>query len=157
MKILAIDQATKTGYAHNCFKKINSGVADFKPRRGDSPGMRFINFKAWLSELVKSTKPELIIYEQEHHRGGAPTAIALGLIAMISVVATENNCDITSAHTGKVKKWATGNGRASKEEMVAAAKKLGFKPEDDNEADALLILLWYLDQFKPIKITRRKK
>lgn len=157
MKILAIDAATKTGYASNCFRKITSGIMDFKAKRGDSPGVRFIKFKKWLNEIVKNSKPDVIIYEQAHHRGGHPTEVALGFVTVIKIIAAKNNCELTTVHTGELKKWATGNGRASKEEMIDASRKLGFEPVDDNEADALLILHWFLDQFKSKKIKRRKK
>ena len=157
IKILALDTATKTGYASNCFKKITSGVVNFKIKRGDSPGIRFIKFRKWLSEMVKNSTPDVIIYEQAHHRGGHATEIALGFVTETKIVAAENNCEVTTVHTGKLKKWATGSGKASKEKMIAASRKMGFDPKDDNEADALLILHWFLDQFKPRKIKRREK
>ena len=46
---------------------------------------------------------------------------------------------------GTVKRHATGRGNASKEEMIVAAHARGFRPSDDNEADALAILLWVID------------
>lgn len=42
-----------------------------------------------------------------------------------------------------MKKFATGNGRAEKPDMVNAANLLSKRPViDDNEADAILIGLW---------------
>lgn len=38
-----------------------------------------------------------------------------------------------------LKKWATGNGGASKEEMTARARDFGFRPSNDDEADACLL------------------
>jgi Holliday junction resolvasome RuvABC endonuclease subunit len=46
---------------------------------------------------------------------------------------------------GSIKKHATGKGNASKEMMIAAAKARGFRPADDNEADALAILHWVIE------------
>ena len=40
---------------------------------------------------------------------------------------------------------ATGKGNAPKEAMIAAMRGRGFRPIDDNEADALAILLWAID------------
>jgi len=45
---------------------------------------------------------------------------------------------------GTIKKSATGKGNASKAMMIEAARKRGFFPKDDNEADAIAILLWAL-------------
>jgi hypothetical protein len=46
---------------------------------------------------------------------------------------------------GTIKIHATGKGNAPKEAMVAAARARGFSPSDDNEADAIAILLWAIE------------
>ena len=46
---------------------------------------------------------------------------------------------------GTIKRHATGKGNANKEAMMAAARARGFSPADDNEADAIAILLWALE------------
>ena len=38
-----------------------------------------------------------------------------------------------------------GKGNASKDEMIGAMRQRGFQPGDDNEADALAILLWAIE------------
>ena len=50
MKILAIDQATKSGWAVN-YPALLSGTQDFSLKRGDSHGMRFLRMRAWLEEI----------------------------------------------------------------------------------------------------------
>ena len=46
---------------------------------------------------------------------------------------------------GTIKKHATGKGNAGKAEIIAAMRALGHPVTDDNEADALAILHWALD------------
>jgi Holliday junction resolvasome RuvABC endonuclease subunit len=46
---------------------------------------------------------------------------------------------------GTIKRHATGKGNASKEAMIAAARARGFNPADDNEADAIALLLWAVE------------
>jgi hypothetical protein len=46
---------------------------------------------------------------------------------------------------GTIKLHATGRGNAPKEAMIAAARSRGFSPVDDNEADAIAILLWAIE------------
>ncbi|MCZ8278973.1 MAG: hypothetical protein O9313_11610, partial [Acetobacteraceae bacterium] len=46
---------------------------------------------------------------------------------------------------GTIKRYATGRGNADKAAMVAAMRARGFTPADDNEADALALLLWATD------------
>jgi hypothetical protein len=43
------------------------------------------------------------------------------------------------------KRYATGKGNADKAAMIAAMRARGFAPTDDNEADALALLLWATD------------
>lgn len=46
---------------------------------------------------------------------------------------------------GTIKRFATGKGNANKAAMIEAIRQRGFSPADDNEADALALLLWALD------------
>lgn len=141
MNILTLDLATKTGWASNILGK-RSGVTEFQLKRGESPGMRFLRCRAWLNEMLKlfSGQIDIIVYEQAHHRGGAATAVCVGLVTEVLAFAAERNIELMPVHTATLKKFATGSGRASKEDMVQAAKARGWNPEDDNEADAQLLL-----------------
>ena len=47
---------------------------------------------------------------------------------------------------GTIKKHATGKGNAGKQDMVEAMQAKGHPITDDNEADALAILHWSLEQ-----------
>jgi Holliday junction resolvasome RuvABC endonuclease subunit len=47
---------------------------------------------------------------------------------------------------GTIKKHATGKGNAGKQDMVVAMQLLGHPITDDNEADALALLHWSLEQ-----------
>ncbi len=44
-----------------------------------------------------------------------------------------------------IKSHAIGKGNATKQAMIDAARARGFSPADDNEADAIAILLWALE------------
>jgi Holliday junction resolvasome RuvABC endonuclease subunit len=46
---------------------------------------------------------------------------------------------------GTIKRHATGKGNASKQTMIDAARARGFDPADDNEADAIALLLWAIE------------
>jgi hypothetical protein len=136
MRILALDMATKTGWATDG----QSGVQVFDTKRGESPGMRFLRFRAWLKEMCNELiHPEVIAYEQPHHRGGAATELAYGFLTEVKTRAAAQSIELMPVHSQTLKKWATGSGRAGKPEMVAEAKRRGFDPSDDNHADACLL------------------
>ena len=46
---------------------------------------------------------------------------------------------------GTMKRYATGKGNADKQAVIAAIRERGFEPADDNEADAIAILLWAIE------------
>lgn len=142
MKILALDLATKTGWAHS---NGESGVQSFAPRRGDSPGMRYLELRAWLSRVYEFSPFDLIAYEMPHYRGGHATEVLAGMTATVQAWAAERKVETTVRHSSEIKKHALGKGRGSKSAMVSACeKKFGVKPIDDNHADAL----WLLDLVK---------
>jgi hypothetical protein len=145
MNILALDLATKTGWSTNIHGR-RSGVTEFALKRGESPGMRFLRCRAWLNEMWKllGSQIDVICYEQAHHRGGAATACCVGLITEVQAFAAGHDIELMSVHTATLKKFATRSGRASKQGMIKAAKERGWNPEDDNEADACLLLEYAL-------------
>jgi len=147
MKILALDMATKTGWATNIHGN-RSGVIEFQLKRGESPGMRFLRFRAWLNELHKllSGETDVIAYEQAHHRGGAATAVCVGLITEVHAFAAEHNIELMAVHTATLKKFATGSGRANKKDMVKAAQNRGWNPQEHNEADAQILLEYAISE-----------
>lgn len=177
MNILALDLATRTGWALYENGRIMSGVQDFSKQRGESNGMLFLKFHRWLEQagdvrfdsamLAHGIKSEprfhLLVYEQAHHRGGAATEIAVGLVAHAQAFCAAWNVEHTSVHSMTLKKWATGSGKASKEQMCAAA--MGYliaavesgsaadtsawrhRIADDNEADAILLLGYALEKY----------
>ncbi len=150
MNILSLDLATKTGWAAFFDHNINSGVQEFVLKRGESPGMRFLRFRAWLKE-IKDLCPgriDLVVFEQAHHRGGAATQLCVGMVTDVLAFAADINAETMPVHTGTLKRFATGKGNAGKEEMKVAARKRGYLPIDDNEADACLLLEYAMEELK---------
>jgi Holliday junction resolvasome RuvABC endonuclease subunit len=160
MVILALDQATTTGWAVVDEKGfiLDSGVwhlADRK-RTGESRGMRYLRLRACLHQAIQQWDPDVIVHEQTLLRGGDATEIANGLKAVILMTAAVYGVEVSCVHTSELKHWATGDGKADKDAMVRAAegfrllqwKGTGNRPLiDDNEADATLIGLWASSKF----------
>ena len=136
--ILALDTSTKTGWALN--EPRSSGVENFSEYKRESNGAVLILFRAWLESMIQIYRPNLIIYEQPHHRGKG-TTLLMGLVGIVHECVTKFNCTMAEVHSATLKKYATGNGHATKEEMIEKAKEKKWKPKDDNECDAL----WLLD------------
>lgn len=148
MNILALDMATKTGWATNIGRQ--SGIQTFDVRRGESPGMRFLRCRGWLAEMQSLLgNIDIIVYEQAHHRGGAATACCVGLVSTVQTFAAEHDIELMAVHTGELKRWATGKGNACKLVMIETARSKGWAPGDDNEADAQLLLEYAIESILP--------
>ena len=152
MRVLAIDPGTHCGWAASYDGRTESGVEDFSLTRGESPGMRFIRFRSWLHEMCASTKPQLILYEQPHMRGGAATDVLVGMTTRIEEECALRGMEHKAVHSQTLKKATAGTGRADKEAMLKAANvlwadSLGRAVKDDNEADALSLLAYGLKHY----------
>ena len=65
---------------------------------------------------------------------------------MLATVCDKMRIPCRGINVTSIKKFITGKGNANKEEMIKAMNEQGFKVEDDNEADALGVLLSFLDK-----------
>jgi hypothetical protein len=146
--ILALDLGTATGWAirgHDGL--ITSGTVSFKPGRFDGGGMRFLRFTNWLTEIDRLSGPiEAIWFEEVRRHAGTDAAhVYGGLMATLTAWAELRGVPYSGVPVGTIKQHSTGKGNADKAAMVAAARARGFSPVDDNEADAIAILLWAIE------------
>lgn len=150
--VLAFDQALgKMGYAFGTTESgpVAAGLVDTRPRRFDSLGMRYIRFEKAVRDLIAKYQPTLIVFEEHRMHQGIIAAQVLGsCAAIIMKCAAEANVPHTTVLPNILKKHATGHHRASKELMVAVARKKypTMTVLDDNVADALHMMRWGLDQ-----------
>ncbi len=138
MKTLALDLGTKTGWAFvSEFGTRHTGSWDFSLNRSDSPAMRFIRFENQLHKLRFEFAYEHVVYERVDF---AKTTIAAqiwgGFHALLLTHCEKNDIHFEGFGVTELKKFAAGKGNAKKPEMIAAAKRMGWTPTDDNSADA---------------------
>ena len=146
--ILALDLGTTTGWAIRGFDGlITSGTASFRPGRFDGGGMRYLRFTNWLSEIDRLSGPINAIWFEEvrRHVGTDAAHVYGGLMATLTAWAELRGVPYQGVPVGTIKRHATGKGNAPKEAMITAARARGFTPADDNEADAIALLVWALE------------
>jgi Holliday junction resolvasome RuvABC endonuclease subunit len=138
MKILALDLATKTGWATD----TASGVWNLATNKGESYGMKLIRFKAKVKEVIELEDTKIVAYEKP--TGAFPKAISSvsEMVGVLILLCEEMGVEHTGHTVAEIKKHATGKGNAGKPEMVHAAeiKWPEIRIIDDNHADALHIL-----------------
>lgn len=157
MKILALDMATSTGWAFIDTDDPNasykSGVLQYREKMGRGRDRtekplclveRLLRFRSDLQlKLIGNLAPNLIVYEQAHHRGGPATRSGLGMETVLIMEAAHAGRTSHGVHSGTLKKFCTGQGKAEKEAMIAFAKFLTQREiTDDNEADAICLAHW---------------
>jgi hypothetical protein len=146
--LLALDLGTTTGWAlrgHDGL--IASGTVSFRPSRYDGGGMRYLRFTNWLSELDQLSGPIAAIWFEEvrRHVGTDAAHVYGGLMATLTAWAELRGVPYQGVPVGTWKRSVCGKGNIGKPAVIAAMRARGFNPTDDNEADALAILLWALE------------
>ena len=146
--LLAIDLGTTTGWAlKSQGGLITSGTVSFRPSRYDGGGMRYLRFQNWLAEMDRLSGPIATIWFEEvrNHKGVDASHVYGGLMATLTSWAELRGIPYQGVAVGTIKRFATGKGNANKAAMMVAARARGFSPADDNEADAIAILLWAIE------------
>lgn len=154
--VLAIDpgftKASKTGWAVYLNECIVSGVQCYEGPEYGCLGHKLADFYSWLTGFVCAGPPiEQLTYEQPTFQNHRSAEVQLGQIAIIHLVSAQRILPVpVSVHPLTLKKWATGSGRADKEDMIKAANRLAgqFPPfcgppipiTDHNQADAVCLL-----------------
>ncbi len=143
--ILALDLGTVTGWAlRDPNGTANSGTVSFRPNRFEGGGMRYLRFKHWLTELKSTTGGIDAVYLEEvrRHAGTSAAHIYGGFLAHVTAWCEHHGIPYQGVPVGTIKRYVTGKGNASKAAVIEAVRARGFAPVDDNEADAIALLLW---------------
>ncbi len=190
MKVLALDQATTTGWAHGTAHDVETKTIEFgkvrMPKRPE-PGERLAIFRQTIVDIADHYKPDLIAYELPYwprpmtfqqmraivakmrERGESeddfeePPNIAAETLQFLQwvrgvLMETAAVLSIPTEYypSSSWRKTAIGIGRAPKIDpetgkkpdsqylkraMIRRAKSMGYDVSDDNEADAIGILI----------------
>lgn len=141
MAVLALDLGTTTGFALWTDGAITSGSWDMKPKRYEGSGMRYVRFTGMLNDMHAAVGITYIVFEEvRRHKGADAAHVYGGFMSHLQAWCEQRGVPLEAYPVGAIKKHWTGNGNASKDMMLDEAKRRGFAPEDDNEADALAML-----------------
>lgn len=139
---LALDLGTTTGFAWSAATgSFVSGTWDFKPKKYEGAGMRYLRFTQALDNLHARLPIDTIWFEAvRRHLGVDAAHVYGGLMGHLESWCERNKVPYEGVPVGSIKKGWTGNGAAKKDAMIAEAVRRGYEPDDDNEADAMAIL-----------------
>ena len=149
--VLALDLGISTGWAlQERNGRICSGSQPFRPQRYEGGGMRFLRFQRWLTELSQASDAspsqlliDQVVFEEVRRHAGVDAAHAYGgFLGQLCSFCEHHRIPYQGVPVGTIKRFITGKGNASKDQVIAAVRALGHSPVDDNEADALALLHW---------------
>ncbi len=137
--LLTFDLATRTGW---CFSKhgnsdgLASGFFDLPKKVKWHEALLFFSVKVFA--LIGKYEPDEVIVEKpQRFRNQDAARVAYSLYHSLKQEWPKKPVDVNGM---TLKKWATGTGRAEKEQMVEAARaRTGVAVVDHNEADAILL------------------
>lgn len=139
--VLAIDLGQHFGYAALSSYLIYSNHA--KLGRDN----RELEFSKRIKLMLSTFQPSVVVYEDvKRHMSTAAAHAYGGYRAIMFAECQRVGIETVGVGVKIIKKHMTGNGNASKNEMIAAVNRRGFTSvTDDNEADALCILITALE------------
>ncbi len=144
MRIIAFDLGKSFAWAHNLGKNPS---AESKLLFGDIRAHRLGFLNKFLTNLflgyqIDSAKPgfDIAVYETPFARGRDATRSLWGYAALVEACATNAGLPVVDVAVPTIKKFATGHGKASKDQMIIAAKRMGYKGKNEHEADAVCLL-----------------
>lgn len=143
--ILALDIGTKTGFAILLRSgETFSGTQNFSLRKNDHTALRWINFRTWLTEIMVRYSINAVVYEDVRRHSATRAGHVYGALkAIMEMACYVHKCELAGFGVGRIKKFATGKGNASKNEMMAAIDE-SVDLIDDNHADAIHLLNYAL-------------
>ncbi len=101
--------------------------------------VRFAAIASWLQGFSWK-KYDVVVYETPLARGQAATRSLWGIAGILEAAVTCANLPIVDVAVPTIKKFATGNGFAAKDDMIKAAQKFGYIGQNEHEADAVCLL-----------------
>ena len=148
MAVLALDLGTTTGWAMALQdSRVASGTVSLRSSRYDGGGMRYLRFRAWLDALIEDIGAigEIHYEEVRRHLSTDAAHVYGGLLGMLTAWCEERSIAYQGVPVGTIKRHVTGKGNADKAAVMSAVRARGYSPADNNEADAIAILLWALE------------
>ena len=143
MSYLALDISTRTGWAYGDGSPGGTVFDTFPvPFKDDFVKMGY-EYSSWVIQILKKYNPELILVETPVFRFASTYQMVVLHHKLHETAFSYKRIEISNSAT---KKHLTGNGNASKAMMIDAVKKRGFNVSDDNQADAIALILTHKEK-----------
>jgi Holliday junction resolvasome RuvABC endonuclease subunit len=140
--VLAIDLGTKTGMCLYEGGVVYLRLLDMSKLTQKE---RFGLFYEKLLELIETKNLSKVVTEDVCFvKGSIAAKLWYGFFGILAALCTHSGIELVQIHPLTLKKFLTGNGKASKDDMIKATRHFCLDiPEDqDDLADAFAMMLW---------------
>lgn len=146
-QVLALDLGARTGY----YSVHESGTWNFTESKRRNDNKMHGAFRTMLISFIRCYGIRQIVVEDvvvnQHFFDLRRLAELRGIL--LEICDTLNLAEPEAVNPSTLKKFATGNGRATKEQMIRACReKYRYEPVDDNAADACHLYHYYLRKYR---------
>lgn len=146
-EILALDIATHTGY----YSSHGFGVWNFTESIKRNGNKQHKDFRDTVMGFISQNGIRQVVAEDinvnNHFSDLRKLSEFRGIL--LEICDSLNLTEPVFVNVATLKKWATGNGRASKSDMVeACVNKYRFLPTDDNIADACHLFHYFTRKYR---------
>jgi len=156
VRIIGLDLGTHCGYAYTETDEVvgaQTGCWNFSPKRFEGGGFRYLRFGVALRELIgKGDASKTVVFFEEvgYHRGADAAHVYGAFYGKLQEICDSIGVPYRGVPIGTIKKRATGYGRASKSDMIEAARKMWRVEMTDDQADAAWVLQCGLDDLNRV-------
>ena len=158
MRILGIDPGIRrTGYGLIAVPGPEPALVDYgiiTPPADSEMSRRLAVIYDDLAQLIERSHPDELAIESTFYGANARSALVLGHAKGVALLcAAHHQLPISEYAPRKVKLAATGNGRASKEQvqyMVQAILHMDHLPDPMDASDALAVAICHQQQLRPV-------
>lgn len=110
----------------------------------DSMGRVFCAFSDWLADSITTFSPGVLVFEAPLP-GGRQSSInagrlLIGLASVAELIAERRGLRVYEVAVSTVRKHFCGDGRATKDDVMAECRRRAWEPVDHNAGDALAAL-----------------
>lgn len=148
-QVLALDLGARTGY-HSVHE---SGTWNFTESKRRNDNKMHGAFRTMLISFIRCYGIRRIVVEDvvvnQHFFDLRRLAELRGIL--LEICDTLDIQEPEGINPSTLKKWATGNGKANKQDMIQACiDKYRYTPVDDNAADACHLFHYYIRKYRII-------
>lgn len=158
--LLALDCSTFVGFAFFSAPDARPKCGTWKAPKAwviEDYGRRFAAFHDFLADTLTTMQPDALAFESPILPRGTMSMqttehtlrTLIGLVSIAELIARLREVRCLEVNVATAKKALTGNGRAEKSDMVAAATNRGWAVADDHQADACAVALVAMETLWP--------